>query len=528
MDQDRIQHKHSPVSRAQTQSMADDELTDRHRVRRKLGFLLSSFMIGFLLLCGLAYETLRTVKINGPLYGFIQEKNAVIADVLPPPQYVVESYLVALQLIDEPNAATRTELLTHLQQLQISYQTRHNHWSTTLTDGPLRTALMVDSHTAAAEFYHQIESAFLPALARDDKQTARAIAVGPLKDRFKQHRHYINRVVNLAATQSSNAELEASQFIDHRSRILIILAATISLPLLGLGLVLSRRILSASQALEREVAERKRAEHDLRESETLRREALRRSNELQSALLASISHDLRSPLASIDGSARLVSDSDSPEERQYHLGQIHTKCASMLTLVNDLLDMLRLEAGGLKPQCEWQYFDEVIDTAVENMKNLLNGRRIKVLHVTPDPPPLFIDGVLMLQVLTNLIDNAAKYSFPNSVIEIDMRIAEQTVEVAVSNEGEKIPTEQWNEMFRPFYRHVRTHLDAKINGTGLGLAICKGIVEAHDGQIWIRQIPGGKTSFLFSLPILERAPSILELQPQTVAPFHFSAPMEQT
>jgi two-component system sensor histidine kinase KdpD len=377
------------------------------------------------------------------------------------------------------------------------------------------------------KFHQTVETEFLPAIKRNDKEASRAIAVGSLEQSFEEHRGYVDEVVDMAQSQSHGAEREASRLITQRSSILLALAGGILLTVLSLGVMLSRRIFSASQALEREIVDRKRAENDLRESEALRRETLRRSHDLQSALLHSISHDLHSPLASIDGSAILMAETDAIEERQEHARQIQIKSHSMLTLVDNLLDMLRLEAGVLKPRCEWQFLEEVIDTAVQRCNNIMNGRQLKVVR-SADLPALFIDGVLILQVLTNLIDNAVKYSFPNSVIEMETHIVGQTVEVSVSNEGEGIPSDQIEDLFRPFYRGTNIPHDAPTKtGSGLGLAICKGIVEAHDGSIRIRSGPSGKTSIRFSLPILEQGHSILDEQHPVVESFHFTLSTEQ-
>jgi len=253
----------------------------------------------------------------------------------------------------------------------------------------------------------------------------------------------------------------------------------------------------------------------------LRRDTLRRSNDLQSALLHSISHDLHSPLASINDSAILMAESDALDERQEYLRQLQAKNRSVLALVDNLLDMLRLEAGALEPRREWQYVEEVIDTAIQRFDNITNGRELRIVPY-PELPPLFIDGVLILQVLTNLIDNAIKFSFPDSVIEIDARVVGRAVEITVTNDGDEIPPGQHEDLFRPFHRGPRSGPQGgRTSGSGLGLAICKGIVAAHEGSIGFRPGPRGKTSICFSLPVLEQNHAILES-------LRFSSPAEQT
>lgn len=132
-----------------------------------------------------------------------------------------------------------------------------------------------------------------------------------------------------------------------------------------------------------------------------------------------------------------------------------------------------------------------------------------VVTLPDDLPPILVDGVAIQQVLVNLLDNALKYSPPETAIRISARISAAAVEVQIHNEGEAIPPDNLETIFDRFFR-VRTTGTHAVRGTGLGLAICRGIIVAHGGKIWAESSPGQGTSLLFTLP-LTGTPSSLHL-----------------
>lgn len=144
-------------------------------------------------------------------------------------------------------------------------------------------------------------------------------------------------------------------------------------------------------------------------------------------------------------------------------------------------------------------FDELVEGAIRRVDMLLGKRSLRVT-IAPDLLPIYVDGVQIQQVLINLLDNAIKFSSAESPIEITADSAGETLDVCVSNTGDGIPAAELDRIFDRFYR-VQSGRSPVPQGSGLGLAICKGIVEAHGGQILAQSVPGQQTTILFRLPL---------------------------
>lgn len=224
---------------------------------------------------------------------------------------------------------------------------------------------------------------------------------------------------------------------------------------------------------------------------------LRATEELQRALLNSISHDLRTPLVSITGALTSLEEEGAglDEATRHSLAVMAREEAERLNrLVGNLLDMTRIEAGALRAVEEPCDVQEVISVVLERLGERLAGRQVTVEASSVLAP---MDFVLMVQVLVNLLDNALKYSSSNAPIEVTARLVGGTLEIAVADRGFGVPPEDLERIFDKFYR---VHRPAEVSGTGLGLAICKGIVEAHRGRIWAQNRPGGGTVVTVALP----------------------------
>ncbi len=221
------------------------------------------------------------------------------------------------------------------------------------------------------------------------------------------------------------------------------------------------------------------------------------AEELQRALLNSISHDLRTPLVSITGTLTDLEENgtDLDETTRHSLIAMAREEAERLNrLVGNLLDMTRIEAGALRATEEPCDIQEVISAALDRLGSRLEGR-----PVTVDAPSVLVpmDFVLMIQVLFNLLDNALKYSPSGTPIDVEARVSDGALAISVMDRGFGVPPEDLGRIFDKFYR---VHRPAGVSGTGLGLAICKGIVEAHRGRIWALNRPGGGTIFTVALP----------------------------
>jgi two-component system sensor histidine kinase KdpD len=160
--------------------------------------------------------------------------------------------------------------------------------------------------------------------------------------------------------------------------------------------------------------------------------------------------------------------------------------------------MSQIEAGTLIPHKEWHLLEDLVEGALRRTEQSLETRDLQI-EIPENMPLAFVDAVEMQQVLINLLDNALKYSPPDSPIRLRVRIDAQQIEVTVSNRGEQIPAQDLDRIFERFYRRRAAH-EEPIRGTGLGLAICKGIIEAHDGRIWAESTEQ-EVTVAFTVPV---------------------------
>ncbi|MGA9347641.1 MAG: sensor histidine kinase KdpD [Anaerolineae bacterium] len=229
-------------------------------------------------------------------------------------------------------------------------------------------------------------------------------------------------------------------------------------------------------------------------------EVLQATEKLQTALLNSISHDLRTPLVSITGALSSLQEDDVEldEATRHSLVENAREEAERLNrLVGNLLDMTRIEAGALKVAREPCDVQDVIGTALESLDDWLRSRPLTV-DVPSDLPLVPMDFVLMAQVLVNLLDNALKYSPPGTPIEVRAHVDGAGAHIQVADRGVGIPSDDLERVFDKFYR---VQQPGQVTGTGLGLSICKGIVEAHGGRIWANNRDGGGTVVTVTLPL---------------------------
>ena len=245
-------------------------------------------------------------------------------------------------------------------------------------------------------------------------------------------------------------------------------------------------------------------------------EGLRQSEKLKSALLDAVSHDLRTPLTSIKASittlideARGQAGDNQPvaldkEARLEMLEVIDEESDRLNRFIGGLIELARIEAGELRLRRRWGAIDEIVSTALTRAKTLTEKHQIEV-KIEKELPIVRVDSNAVSEVLYTLVDNAAKYSRAGTKISINAQGANDgMITMAVEDQGQGIPIDLRERVFDKFFRATRngdvsTH---QPSGTGMGLAIAKGIVEAHDGKIWIESGQGGKgTRVVFTLPI---------------------------
>lgn len=239
---------------------------------------------------------------------------------------------------------------------------------------------------------------------------------------------------------------------------------------------------------------------------------------LRTTLLSSLSHDLRTPLASIEGAGTTLLDADAmlaPVERRELAEAIVEEARRMTRLVANLLDMVRVETGTLAVQKSWLPLEEVIGVARLRLDERLARHPVEV-RLPPGLPLVPVDEVLMEQVVVNLLENAARHTPPGTPVSIGAWREGECVVVEVADRGPGVATGAEEAVFRKFYRAAPAG-GAKIAGwtdqtasagAGLGLAICRGVVTAHGGRIWLEHRRGGGASFRFTIPLDSPPPSL--------------------
>jgi two-component system sensor histidine kinase KdpD len=225
---------------------------------------------------------------------------------------------------------------------------------------------------------------------------------------------------------------------------------------------------------------------------------------LRNTLLASISHDLRTPLAVMAGAGSTLAthgDELDPATRRALAASIESRAREMSDLVSNVLDLTRFESGAPALRRDWESVDDLAAVAVQRLEPHLAGRRVD-MHFPADLPPVFVDASLVVQVFVNLLDNAAKYTPPASTVTITAAQESGVVRVFVDDDGPGLPPGEAARLFDKFHRG---DAEGSIAGVGLGLAICRSIVQAHGGEIRASTRSQGGARFEFTLPTAERA-----------------------
>ena len=225
---------------------------------------------------------------------------------------------------------------------------------------------------------------------------------------------------------------------------------------------------------------------------------------LRNTLLASISHDLRTPLAAMAGAASTLGTRGGTLDEATRAGlarSIEVKARDMSELVSKVLDLMRLDSGELTLRRDWESVDDLVAAALEHNDDRLKRHRVE-LALPADLPLVFVDATLVVQVLTNLLDNAAKYTPAGTSITIGAAAEDGFVRMTVDDTGPGLPPGDPERLFEKFQRG---NDEGTIVGVGLGLSICRAIVAAHGGEIGARPRAGGGARLTFTLPTTEPA-----------------------
>jgi two-component system sensor histidine kinase KdpD len=230
------------------------------------------------------------------------------------------------------------------------------------------------------------------------------------------------------------------------------------------------------------------------EAEQARLEA--ETNRLRAALFSSVTHDLRTPLASITASVSSLLEEGSPlagEERRELLETIDQEAGRLNRVIGNLMDLSRMRAGAVTPATTPTAVDELIEGVIAGSAPVLKGHELRLM-IRENLPEIPLDIGLLDQALTNVLENAARFTPPGSQITIAAARWRDGVQIRVADRGPGIPREERERVFEPFVRGEGS------TGTGLGLAIARAIVEAHGGTIRVADEPGGGAAVVIELP----------------------------
>jgi len=510
----------------------------RHGVRnfdiRTSAILVGAMIcIGFLAVIFTEQWALTRLKIGGPIYDRLATDSALIADIMPPPEYILEPYLEATLALETPQALV--EHRARLQALHRMYDERHRYWAAKLVSGKIKTLIIRKSDPEAETFWRLTEQKFLPALARGDRRSALAVYAG-MTEAYKAHRATIGQIIALAVAENRTTQINANKEIavftgivwSIGALVMALVAARIAWQeffiVRPLGLIarsldqtiadgnanlgrIGRRgeIGALADAVERfrdNLAETERLKAELMEHQIAMRSA-DEANRAKSAFLANMSHELRTPLNAIIGFSDIfMMNLFGPLNDKYleYAKLINRSGLHLLDIISDVLDMAKIEAGRFELHLQELDVDKTVADCVAMILHRSPARNPDIRVTGMKNVWILADQRALKQILLNLLSNAMKFCSEEGRIEVSVTRTVQNLHIEVRDDGAGIAAEDLERLGQPFEQVTQ---DARLarGGTGLGLALVRGLAERHGGKIKISSVLGEGTVVRVILPV---------------------------
>ena len=539
------------------------------KINAKLTLVVTLFICGFIIFGGYSLYRMYEIKVNGPIYKLIILQKDLLADILPPPEYVIESYLTTAQLYLETDDAKISRLIKKGDMLRKNFEDRHAYWKNVLPEGTGKDLLVKDAYDTAEEFFNVRDKEFVPAILQRDTKRYEHLFHEVMEPIYEKHRLVIDKIVESANVESKNIETQANKMVKKSNTLLVAVAGVIVLIvfiitryitkiitdplssitrvateiaggkldasslagitsrdeigiLAGVFTLMTGQIKETLEDLRRLNRELQVSERDLKmhrdhleELVKERTAELTRSNAELGMFAYVASHDLQEPLRMVASYLQLVDtryreklDADAREFIEYAVDG----AKRMQVLINDLLAFSRVGTQGQAFQpadCE-----VVLQMATSNLQVAIREAGAQITH---DPLPTVMgDATQLVQLFQNLIGNALKFRREEPPkIHIRAEPKDGFWRLSVQDNGIGIESKYFDRIFAVFQR---LHGRVAYPGTGIGLAICKKIVERHGGAIWVESEFGKGSTFRFTLPEkarnLESAPT-KKMKPKT-------------
>jgi signal transduction histidine kinase len=511
----------------------------RHDVRNfniRTSAILVGMMIciGFLAVIITEQWALTRLKVGGPIYDRLATDSALVADVMPPPEYILEPYLEATLALENP--ATLVRHRAHLLALHKTYDERNHFWMSQPISGAIKMLMIQRSDPEAKSFWRLTEQQFLPALAHGDRRTALAAYAG-MSEAYKAHRATMHQIIALALAENQKTQMSASREVTvftwvvwiMGALLMIVVAARVAWqeffivrPLGQIAHALGRpeshdakaglegikrrgeigALADAVVTFRDNLAETELLKAELMEHQIAMRSA-KEANRAKTAFLANMSHELRTPLNAIIGFSDIfMMNLFGPLDDKYleYARLINRSGLHLLDIISDVLDMAKIEAGRFELHLQELDVDKTIADCVAMVLHRSPTRNPNIQVTGVRDISILADQRALKQILLNLLSNAVKFCSEEGRIEVNVARTAQNLYIEVGDDGAGIAAEDLERLGQPFEQVTK---DARLarGGTGLGLALVRGLAERHGGEVKISSVLGVGTTVRVTMPL---------------------------